>query len=237
MRKQLYLWATASALALGGVTGATAQTLILSSSTDYGGSFAVAADGKGILFGGTEYTAVQQQDKLYGNFTLGAADTVVFSFAHVLGQDTHSIAIFDPSFATAAGATVDYTISVLSATPQPTLKSTDSDLLQTVGQSSLNETFGPGGVVTPAGGIQFTKTGSSNYSGNTTASFNGGPALVMVQDTVTASALFGSNVVGVENSFIQNLGVPGPVPGAGLGGLAALFGLGLLARSRGFLAR
>ncbi len=116
MKKHIYLLATASALALGGGTAANAAVYDITT-PNFSGTFIATSSSTLALFSApfVSYTGVQQQDKLWDNFSFATGDLVQFSFNHVGTQDFHTIAITDPAFAT--GGSVDYTISVNPPTP------------------------------------------------------------------------------------------------------------------------
>lgn len=225
MNKHISTLALAAAVALA-AGQANALTYVLSG-PNYGGTFTANADGTLSVAGSsTEYTGVQQQDKLYSAFSLAKGDSVVFAFSHIGADDVHSISI-GGNFSTTAPTTVGYDISVISGTVH--LVSTASDVVQSAGKSNLTETLTPGGV------INFTKDSTSipfpTYTGNTSLAFLTSPTLVNVSETVTP-AIFGTNISFIQNSFIQSVAAPGPVPGTGVLGLGFLILAGVMTKAR-----
>ncbi len=230
MKKHIHLLATASALAFGGVTGAGANTLVLGPGFD-GNFVATSATTLSPTTGpdaGMSFTAVQQQDKLWNNFSFTAGDTVQFTFSHdsALSEDFHTISVQDTAFSKTGGS-VGYTISTISSNAH--LIYVSGAVEQTDGEVHVVATLNGGAF----GPLDFTVTSPPpTYVGTTTAALTG--TSVNVVDTLTPINF--STVTAVTNSFVE-VTAPGPMPGAGLGGLLALVGLGLFTRTRGLLAR
>ncbi len=229
----------AAATLASGQAKAALVTYDIPAADGYVQNFYVNADGT-LSFGGDptngHYNAVQQQDKVYSNFTgLVANESVDFGFTHVGGTDIHTVTFGSGAFGM-QGAAIGYNISILPSATNVALIDTASALVQSRGSSTLLETLSTNEGA--AGPIDFTVTTTfpspSVYSGVTAADFAPGTTSVNVVDRLTINA-GGSAVNSVENDFTQS--VPGPVPGAGLGVLAALLGLGLVARARGLLGR
>jgi len=230
MKKHIYLLATASVLVLGGVTGAHPATYVLGPGFQ-GAFYADSATTLSPTTGpdvGMSFTAVQQQDKLWNNFSFTPGETVAFSFSHsnALNEDFHTISVQNPAFATAGGS-LGYTISSISSTAH--LIYVSGAVQQTDGEVHVVTTLNGGAF----GPLDFTVTSPPpTYVGTTTAPLTG--SSVSVVDTLTPIDF--STVQAVSNSFVE-VAAPGPMPGAGLGGLLALVGMGLFARRRGLLAR
>lgn len=234
MKKHFYVLATATALSLGAATAANAVVIDLTAATNFSGTFVATSSNTLVEIGGPSgITGVQQQDKLFDNFAFATGDLIQFTFNHVGTQDFHTITISNPTFATTGGS-VGYTVSVTS--PLAVLDSVSGAVVQTQGSVHVVTTLAPN--VGAAGPLDFTQTNPipGNPVGTSTASFAAGTTSVGVLDTLTPG-LGGSTVSAVSNSFVETLASPGPVPGAGLGGMVALLGLGLLARARGLAAR
>lgn len=226
MKKHFYVLATASAFALGGATAANAIVVDLTAATDFSGTFVATSSSTLVEIGGPAgVTGVQQQDKLFDHFAFTAGDLIQFTFNHVGTQDFHTITIDNPTFSTVGGS-VGYTVSVTS--PLAVLDSVSGAVVQTQGSVHVLTTLTPN--VGAAGPLDFNVTAPPPvYTGTTVANFAPGTTSVGVVDTLTPG-LGGSTVSAVSNSFVETLASPGPVPGAGLGGMVALLGLGLLAR-------
>jgi hypothetical protein len=223
MKKSIYALMIAAA-AVSGAGQASAAIYDLTSAANYSGTFAVNANGTLSLLGGTtEYTGVQQQDKLWDNFSLHQGEIVSFGFSTIAGVDTHSISI-GGNLSSQNPTTVGYNISV-NVGPDKIL-STASDVVQSAGKSSLSETL------TPGGNISFSKNSSVSppiYTGLTSLTFAAGETSISVLETITPD-IKGTNISFIENSFVQS--APGPIPGIGLFGSAALLGFLLTAKAR-----
>lgn len=156
-----------------------------------------------------DYTAVQQQDKLWSNFTSGsslpAGAEMVLSFASSGGFDHHS-ATFDYAFGALGGSiTWGYDLSVLPGN-NFVLKDVASDILQTVGSATLVKTLVDNNSNTYT--LNFTQNGNT-VSGITSATFLPGATMLSVSETLTISGAFGSDATGVSNSFVE-AAVPEP---------------------------
>lgn len=210
----------AAAVTLGlaaGLTSGQANATVLDLTN---GSVTFTASG--ILYNGVLYYFVQQQDKLYSGFTGVTGLTGVFELATIGGVDTHSITFTSNTASLSGGVhTIGYTIAVDQG--PKVFTSTSSDLVQSAGSATLDET------VTPGGTINFTKTGSSSYSASTDLPLPTHPISLAISETLTPG-LLGTNVSAIQNSFTQS--APGPVPGAGYAGLFALALAGLYTRAR-----
>ena len=228
MKKSIYSLAIAAVAALA-CGEASAATYVLGVGTNYGATFTVNANGTLSLLGTTaQYNAVQQQDKLWDEFSLHKGETVVFSFSTINGVDTHSISI-GGNLSSKLPTTVGYDISVI-PTSSRTIVTTASDIVQSAGKSELKESLTPGGT----GVIDFSKnslTSPPTYIGNTSYTFAVAPTLVAVTETIKPD-LKGTNISFIQNSFVQSAPAPGPVPGVGLLGSAALLGFFLTAKAR-----
>ena len=125
---------------------------------------------------GVDYTAVQQQDKIWSNFTSGsslpAGADMVLSFANAGGADHHT-ATFDYAFGSTGGTfTWGYDISIIPGLSE-VFTGISSDLLQTAGSSSLIKTVVDNNSNTY--NIAFTQFGANLQIGNTMATFLPGP--------------------------------------------------------------
>jgi hypothetical protein len=185
------------------------NTFVLTAASSFGGTFdatgsAVTPDG-----GTGAFTCVQQQDKFFSAFNLSglpAGSHAVLSFANIDGTDTHSITYSAGYPLGGSPYTFGYNIEVNpTADPLPRLIQSVSDLVESAGQASLAETLKSNLGATY--NIGFTKAGVI-YTGNTGAIFASGTQWLDVTDVLTLAST-GSNVSGVENSFIED--IPEPV--------------------------
>ena len=220
---RIRLW-TAAAVTLGLAAGlasgqANAATLALPT----GGTVTSIGNGQ-VTFGGSTYDGVQLGDKLFSGFSVDAGETLTFGVSSIGGVSTDSLSI-GGAISSTASTTFGYTISVVSG--PHVIASTASDIVQSSGKSSLSE------MLTPGGSIAFTKDSTvfpPTYSASNSLIFATNPTTVGVLEMVTPDAAIGTNISFVQNSFTQ--GAPGPVPGVGFAGLAALALAGLYTRAR-----
>lgn len=197
---------------------AFANTLVLSAGSGYSATVTWNNDGT-VEYNGIAYDAVQQQDKLFDNFTAGsslaAGASVQFTYSVIGGDDHHSISFLSGFGAAGANAVFNwgYDISVIPTSPAYIIYA-GGDVLQNAGSSTLLKDLN-------ADTIDFTKTGSSGYVGNTSVNFFPGVKSVVVDETLTIGAL-GSDASGVSNTFIEAVPEPSTwaMMGLGFAGLA-----------------
>jgi hypothetical protein len=216
MKKIGFVWGASVALAAM-ASSASANTLILPS--PYNATLTWNNDGT-VEYNGVAYTAVQQQDKIFSGFSSGsdlpAGSTVLLSHSVVGGDDQHTITFTDPFGSSGPGATFSWGYDI--TITDPTLfafQTFRGDILQTVGSSTLvkNITAEDGDAYL----IDFTKTGSSGYSGIVSATLNSNDVVLAILDKLTIGAN-GSDASGVSNSVVE---APIPEPSTW-----ALFGVG-----------
>ena len=175
-----------------------------------------------------EYTAVQQQSELWSDFTgtdLPAGTIMQLSFAVIDGQDHHTISWLG-SFGGLGGTyTVDY--DVTESLPSTQEASVSGAILQTVGVSSLGKSITSN---TGPYSLSFVQTGPLVTSGTTTVDFGRFTTSVAVTDTLTISALHGSDATGFSNSFVEST-IPEPSTWAMM--VLGFIGLGYAAIRRG----
>jgi hypothetical protein len=201
---------------------------VLSAASSFGGSFDVNGTTLTPDAGTGAYTCIRQQDKIFSDFSLSglpSPSSAVLSFATIDGVDTHSISFSGNYLAAGSPFTFSYNIDIdPAAVPLPRLVESSADLVQTAGKATLDEA-----LVSNLGAIysiQFTKTGSSGYSGNNDVGLGTGTEWLDVTNTLTLDA-GGTNVLVVENSFVED--VPEPTSLMLVGGGMLWIGLARLA--------
>lgn len=155
-----------------------------------------------------DYTAVQQQSELWNDFAPGslpAGSLMELSFASVGGHDHHTASFVHPFGANTGTFTWNYDVSDLGAI-NAVEGSMSAAILQTVGTSTLVKTIVDNNSNTYT--IDFTQTGTTD-TGTTSVTFLPGTNTLDVTDTMTVSALAGSDATGVSNSIVEN-SVPEP---------------------------
>jgi hypothetical protein len=184
---------------------------------DAGGTSVTPVGGSGV------FNCIQQQDKLFSAFNFGAlpgTGSADITFGTVGGVDTHTISLAGAGLTNGSTYTVGYNIEIVPGSPtNPHLISSSSGILQSAGVSSLAET-----LVDNDGdhfAIDFSQTGATVTSGNSSTALDPTVLWVDVTDALTLSSAPGSNATGITNAFVE--GVPEPaslfVLGAGLAGL------------------
>ena len=209
--------AAAAALLLAGAPVANAMPGICNSSNTFTISgpafdqnFLVNGSGSVTPVGGTgSFTCIQQQDKLFSDFSFGALPggaSADLDFSHISGVDTHTISLSGSGLVSGDTYTVGYNIEVTS--PKVHLISTRSGILQTSGEASLTETLNDNDGDTFH--VDFTQTDATPTSGNTATLLDPTVDWLDVTDVLELLNPPGSDATGVANSFIQSVPVPEP---------------------------
>lgn len=174
------------------------------------------------LGGSGSFTCIQQQDKLFSDFSFSALPTGAtadLNFSHISGIDTHTISLSGSGLESGSSYTVGYNIEVTSSSVH--LISTKSGILQTSGNASLAETLKDNDGDTF--NVDFTQLDATPNSGNTSTALDPTVDWVDVTDVLTLLAS-GSDATGVSNSFVQSVAVPTPEPASLL-----VIGVGIMA--------